>query len=57
MKKRITIICLTVISVADCIFNKGLGPSILLWIGYGIYKSSYQETQEEDNIEGGASGS
>lgn len=37
MAKRITIICLTVITVFDIIFNSG-SISVALWFFYGIYK-------------------
>ena len=31
-------ICLTIITVVDIIYSKGIGPTLWLWIGYGIYK-------------------
>jgi len=37
MKKKITVICLTVITITEVAIH-GTMASALLWIGYGIYK-------------------
>lgn len=39
MKAYITIICITIISILEIILLKNLDASIVLWIGYGIYKA------------------
>lgn len=36
--KNITIICLTVITVAEIIFANTLEGSLFLWLMYGVYK-------------------
>lgn len=38
MKNRITIICLTAVSIAECYYAKELSGSTGLWCMYGIYK-------------------
>ena len=38
MKSKTTIICLTIITIADAIFGGGIGASVLLWLCYGVYK-------------------
>jgi len=40
---NITIICLTLITIADAICGNGVGASVLLWIGYGIYRVDYKK--------------
>lgn len=53
MKKHITIICITLITIVDLLSDPEGTPSILLWIGYGIWKlwtGSDDEAQEIEEI-------
>jgi len=38
MKKRITVICLAVIALAELIVTRDMFYSLRLWILYGLYK-------------------
>jgi hypothetical protein len=36
--KRITVICLTVITILEMVITKQISGSLLLWLFYGVYK-------------------
>jgi hypothetical protein len=38
LNKRITIICLTLITIVELIITGHMGNSGFLWVAYGIYK-------------------
>jgi len=37
-KLNSTVLCLTAITITEILYTGGGGFSVLLWIGYGVYK-------------------
>lgn len=52
MKNIKTIHLIAIITIVDCICSHGMGASLLLWVGYGVYKATIKCQTKEQNIVG-----